>query len=675
MDGINCRKVIGPNGNSIILPPGGVRYSARIEDVGSMGGFWSSSVYVDPWYAWGFGFDDEDDYYSSPYGDREMGVSVRPVYGTEPVLAESISLDKTTLSLNLGETASLMVSFLPDNVTHKEVFWESSDKSVAIVSETGEVRALKAGEAIVGAVTVDGNKYATCTVKVSVPDPVDLGLPSGIKWGSFNLGDSRPYGDYYAWGETAPYYEPGDAQSDSPRWKRTWDELNFREIDYAEEGYSWNSYKFSEIKFDDDGNAHRSGLHKYTYYYSFFGSDEYHDGDDKFILDPEDDVAHIQLGGDWRIPSWAEMQELIDLCTWEWTMQDGVPGQKVTGPNGNSIFLPAAGYRNGLDLRTFDTAGRYWTSSRYYGEYQAMLLFFSSDANYVARSNRYLGYSIRPVHGNPPAPVERVVLDQTEIELLVGETVTLNATVFPENATFTGMSWYYNYSSSDDPVDLVSNRNQVTLTAIAAGYATVTVVTNDGGKLANCKVTIREPVDLLVEDLVGSYTCTSSVYATEQPWTMEIVKDRNDNHKVWFYNLFANSSYSADNMIFYGTVDETQGTITIPYGQQTEYKHNEETPFSLYWIDADSNFDTTGSNIVTIRKNDSGKVVGLDFGDQYGFGAFIEIDGSLRTIGYAYPHITAEKQGASASPSAAPRRQRKSLDPSRLIGFPIGKSD
>ena len=665
VDGINCRKVTGPNGNSIILPPGGFRYSAGVEDVGLMGGFWSSSVYVDPWNAWGFGFDDEDDYYFSPYGDREMGVSVRPVSGMAPVLPESILLDKTTLDLSLGETATLHISFQPENVTHKDVFWESSNTNVVTVSETGEVRGLKAGEATIGALTMDGNKYATCTVRVTIPDPVDLGLPSGIKWGTFNLGTSRPYGDYYAWGETDFYYDAGDAQSDSPCWKSGWNPYSYRDVDYGDGGYCWNSYKFSNIVYDDDGNAHQSGLNKYKYHFVFYGDGEYHDGDGKFVLDPEDDVARQQLGEDWRIPSRAEMQELIDLCAWEWTMQDGVSGQKVTGPNGNSIFLPAAGYRNGLNLYTLGTVGRYWTSSRYHSDNQAMLLFFSADDHYVARSYRYPGYTIRPVRGNPLVPVEGVSLDQTEIELVVGETVTLNAAVSPGNATFTGVSWSYDYFSSADPVDLSSDHNQATLTAIASGFATLTVLTHDGGKIANCKVTVREPVDLLVDDLVGSYTCsTSSSQASEQPWIIEISRDRSDNHKVWFWNLYAYQTNSGGDRLFYGIVDDTQGTIAIPYGQQSEYLYNGETPITLYWIDADGNNDKTGSNTATIRKDDSGKVVGIDFDENYGFGGVVE---GVGWFGYAFPRITAVKNGVSSSASSAPRRQFLSRGSTELI--------
>ena len=676
---VTCAKLTGPNGNSIILPPGGgANDGSDLSEVGEIGVFWSSSgVNVEG--AWIFGFyedmDEEDEAFpypdrcllTEPGVERSSGLPIRPVYGPTPVFAESVSMDMTELDIMVGESVTLNASVLPQNTTHRTLLWISEDEDIATVSSSGVVKGTGVGETIIHAVIMDGVKMAQCTVRVGVPDAVDLGLPSGIKWASFNLGTSYPYGDYYAWGETEPYYKAGDAQSDAPRWKSTWDDYNYREVNYGDGGYCWDSYKFSEIQYDDEGNAHQTGFKKYTYYYSFFGDSEYHDGDDKFVLDQEDDAAHKQLGGDWRIPSWAEMQELVDLCTWEWTEQDGVSGQKVTGPNGNSIFLPAAGFRSGLELKEFGEEGRYWTSTRYHYQYNAMLLYFASDVNHVARSNRFAGYAIRPVQGTPPVSVERVALDQTEIELLVGETVTLNATVFPENATFKGLSWYYNYFSAEDPFDLASNQNQATLTAIAPGYATVTVLTHDGGKIASCKVTVRDPVELLVEDLVGSYTCTtSSSNATEHPWTIEIRKDDSDNHKIWLSNLFARSSWASDETMFYGIIDETQGIITIPYGQETVFKYNDETPITLYWVDAEANYDKTESNIMTIRKDDSGKVVGLDFDEDYGFGGLIEGTG---WIGYAFPRITAEKQGVTTSSAGAPRGVGKRFEEPGVLQY------
>ena len=68
--------------------------------------------------------------------------------------------------------------------------------------------------------------------------------------------------------------------------------------------------------------------------------------DNKTVLDPKDDVAHVKLGGSWRMPTDAEWMELKNNCTWTWTTQNGINGYKVTSnKNGASIFLPAAGYR------------------------------------------------------------------------------------------------------------------------------------------------------------------------------------------------------------------------------------------------------------------------------------------------------------------------------------------
>ena len=146
---------------------------------------------------------------------------------------------------------------------------------------------------------------------------VDLGL--SVKWATCNVGADSPedYGDYFAWGETEPKY-----------------------------CYDWNSYKWTSgpyntlVKYDNDTT------------------------DDKTVLDPEDDAAHMNWGGDWRMPTRAEQDELCNNCTWEWTTQNGVNGYKVTSNiNGNSIFLPAAGNRHNNGLASANQYGFYWSSS------------------------------------------------------------------------------------------------------------------------------------------------------------------------------------------------------------------------------------------------------------------------------------------------------------------------
>ena len=143
---------------------------------------------------------------------------------------------------------------------------------------------------------------------------VDLGLPSGLKWAICNVGAESPegYGDYFAWGEVKP-----------------------------KEDYSWKTYKY-EIE---------DNLIKYN------GSDG------KIVLDVEDDAASVNWGGKWRMPTKEEQDELLNNCAWTWISQNGVNGYKVTGPNGNSIFLPAVGNMDGGRFYDAGLYGAYWSSS------------------------------------------------------------------------------------------------------------------------------------------------------------------------------------------------------------------------------------------------------------------------------------------------------------------------
>lgn len=197
----------------------------------------------------------------------------------------------------------------------------------------------------------------TLIAQFSIPvgEAIDLGLPSGTKWANMNVGASKPedYGGYYAWGETE-----------------------------EKENYSWSTYKFC--------NGDIYSMTKYCAD-SYWGT-----VDNKTSLDPKDDVAHVKWGGTWRMPTMAEQDELRNNCTWTWTIQNGVEGYKVTGPNGNSIFLPAAGYRDGTDLYYSGYGGRYW-SSWFDGSCFAYGLGFHSGYYDWGSNYRYSGRSVRPV--------------------------------------------------------------------------------------------------------------------------------------------------------------------------------------------------------------------------------------------------------------------------------------
>lgn len=153
---------------------------------------------------------------------------------------------------------------------------------------------------------------------------VDLGL--SVKWATFNVGATAPeeYGDYFAWGETEPHYEAGYGQEQpNNHWKNGYSN-----------GYDWNNYKY------------RNGG-KWTKY--CFNSQYGYNGytDNYATLLSMDDVAHVIWGGEWRMPTQAEFEELQNNCDWSLFYQNGVRGNKVTSrkdPN-RFIFLPAAGYR------------------------------------------------------------------------------------------------------------------------------------------------------------------------------------------------------------------------------------------------------------------------------------------------------------------------------------------
>ena len=186
---------------------------------------------------------------------------------------------------------------------------------------------------------------------------VDLGL--SVKWATCNVGASSPSdcGSYFAWGETRP-------KSD----------------------YSWNTLAYC---LDPKGN----GFSKYN------TKSDYGTVDNKSCLDLSDDAAHANWGGTWRMPTEAEKDELRNKCTWTWTSQGGRNGYLVTSKtNGNSIFLPAAGYRDGTSLDGEGSAGRYWSSSLdRVRPYYASNLRYDSDSVGEYCSLRRMGFSVRPV--------------------------------------------------------------------------------------------------------------------------------------------------------------------------------------------------------------------------------------------------------------------------------------
>ena len=179
---------------------------------------------------------------------------------------------------------------------------------------------------------------------------VDLGL--SVKWATYNVGATSPeeYGDYFAWGETTT--KDNYSSSNCPTYGLSISELQ-------SQGY-----------IDSEG-----------------------------ILTPQYDAATANWGGNWRMPTCAELNELDTQCIWEWINTNDFKGYKVTGPNGNSIFLPAAGYRYGSSLDNAGSSCGYRSSTPQESNGRgAYYLTFDSSYHCVSLgSYRHGGSSVRPI--------------------------------------------------------------------------------------------------------------------------------------------------------------------------------------------------------------------------------------------------------------------------------------
>lgn len=173
------------------------------------------------------------------------------------------------------------------------------------------------------------------------PHLIDLGLPSGTKWACCNVGATATQedGGYYAWGETE-----------------------------EKDDYSWDTNQYGT----------EPNITKYN---------------------ASDDVAHVKWGGEWHMPTIEQYRELVEQCEYQWTSVDGMQGGKFTGPNGSSIFLPAAGHRRGSDLVDRGSIGYYWSSTLHpaTSNFVNILYLSNGSAHWSGWTNRYGGGSVRPV--------------------------------------------------------------------------------------------------------------------------------------------------------------------------------------------------------------------------------------------------------------------------------------
>ena len=279
-------------------------------------------------------------------------------------------------------------------------------------------------------------------------DYVDLGL--SVKWGTCNIGAENPEeaGDYYSWGETE-----------------------------SKSVYDWSSYKYC--------NGSNTTITKYCTL-SSKGS-----VDNKIHLEAEDDIAHVCWGDNWRMPTNAEYDELFNNCTWSWVTQNGVKGYRITGTNGNSIFLPITGYKDGSTLKAYASSGYYWSSTlKVDGPTQGKRLTYNSSTKLNGQAGRHYGFAVRPVYSDDPTSgVIGISLDKSLESVPRGDSISIVATVSAKTGSVNkDVQW----SSSDTSIATVDYDGMVT--AVSIGNAVITAKTVFGGFTATCDITVISPI-------------------------------------------------------------------------------------------------------------------------------------------------------------------------------------
>lgn len=391
LNGVNGYLFTGPNGNTIFLPAAGYRFNNSLDDAGSVGYYWTCTLGLGNCFVpSGMNFSGGSICWGGSVCMRCDGLTIRavrttsdesrrlyiaqdsldlgdvPLGGTHSGELTIINYSKESRTVTVTADAPLMLKQEDDTVSTMNVLvpGDSTISLTVVFTATvpGELKcnvtfshpAMDGGQCLV---PVRAGAYDNDFTK-----PVDLGLPSGTLWAMCNVGASCPedHGDYFAWGETEP-----------------------------KDNYSWETYKWCEGSHD-----------KLTKYCT---DSAYGAVDGKEELDSEDDAATANWGPSWRMPSIEQIEELTQCCTWQCKRRNGVIGQLVTGPNGNTIFLPYAGYRIDGYLSGENSFGYYWLntlgdydSTCYEAEHMAIWMWISGGG--LSRYERCLGLTVRAVY-------------------------------------------------------------------------------------------------------------------------------------------------------------------------------------------------------------------------------------------------------------------------------------
>lgn len=364
VNGVSGEKITGPNGNSIFLPAAGYRESDRHNSKEAFG-YYSSGTLSSNDEERAFCFAFRNGARLTSFTSRYGGQTIRPVWGNVSILPHHM-IKVFSPQCNISYKATIIDVELKANIDVKLKIQDASSwirqqtvtRTLVTHNFVFEIDENEAREPREARIVFYNSEYAVADTLTLVqegnPDAlpyraVDLGL--SVAWASCNVGADSPedYGDYFAWGETASksYYSLGNTVT----------------------------YGLSISELESRGIIGSDGNLRASY-----------------------DAATVNWGSDWRMPTLDEINELRGRCTWGWITQNGVNGYKVTGPNGNSIFLPVAGHRYGSEVYERDSCGYYWYATPYSSSYDAYsLLFDSSGRRGWGNRNRGYGHTVRPV--------------------------------------------------------------------------------------------------------------------------------------------------------------------------------------------------------------------------------------------------------------------------------------
>lgn len=288
--------------------------------------------------------------------EKLAGVAkINPVYGQDPTISmDANAIENITLDcgegVKIGSTAETATAFWI--VVPPTTFENGFEVTITDINDNGMTKStsneISIARNVIKPMAVFEVKTATEIVAV------DLGL--SVKWANCNIGANNPheYGDYFAWGETAP--------------KSSYDYSNMLILDKIQEGLK------STGVVDSNGN-----------------------------LTAAYDAATVNWGGNWRMPTRAEIEEILNNCTWTWTTQNDTKGYLVCSKtNGNSIFLPAAGFRQDTSLGGSNEGASYWSSTYDWDIFAFNLQFNNNgiDTPYKGCNSSFdcsMGFLVRPV--------------------------------------------------------------------------------------------------------------------------------------------------------------------------------------------------------------------------------------------------------------------------------------